>query len=116
MGRPEDDDEKAASRISRPGLAKRASREAAWAEVGVRLAARVRLVGRRERGSADVGIDSGMLADIVLEDCGFCDVRVVRGCAVWQVGLMGGGERVCDSGKIECEALRKSVVMRCAVD
>lgn len=43
------------------GLAKSAVREAAWEDVGVR--ARF-LVGRWERGSADVGIDSGPGADI----------------------------------------------------
>lgn len=43
------------------GLAKRASTWEAWAETGVRAR---RLMGRRERGSADVGIDSGMGSDI----------------------------------------------------
>lgn len=43
------------------GLAKRASREAAWADVGDR--ARF-LVGRRERGSAEVGMEEGPGADM----------------------------------------------------
>lgn len=48
-------------RISCSGLAKRASTEAACAETGVR--ARF-LVGRWERGSAEVGMDSGPGADM----------------------------------------------------
>lgn len=47
--------------ISASGLEKRALREAAWAVVGVR--ARF-LVGRCDRGSAEVGIDSGIGSDI----------------------------------------------------
>lgn len=47
------------------GLAKRASSWVAWAEVGVRAR---RLRGRRERGSADVGMDSGMGSDILEKD------------------------------------------------
>ena len=50
--------------ISRSGLAKRAEREVACWLVGV--SAR-RLVGRLERGSAEVGIDSGMGSDIIIE-------------------------------------------------
>lgn len=49
-------------RISWSGLAKRAVKVAAWAETGVR--ARF-LVGRLERGSCEVGIDSGIGSDIV---------------------------------------------------
>jgi hypothetical protein len=52
-------------RISWSGLEKRAVRVAAWAEVGVR--ARF-LVGRLERGSWEVGIDSGIGSDIVAAD------------------------------------------------
>lgn len=37
----------------------------AWAEVGVRFSVRTRLVGRRERGSIDVGMDSGTGSDIL---------------------------------------------------
>lgn len=48
--------------ISRLGLAKSAVTEEAWALTGVRAR---RLVGRLERGSAEVGIDSGMGSDIV---------------------------------------------------
>lgn len=48
-------------RISWSGLAKRASSSAAWAETGVR--ARF-LVGRLDRGSADVGMDSGPSPDM----------------------------------------------------
>lgn len=44
------------------GFAKRASSWDAWAEVGVRAR---RFKGRRERGSEDVGIDSGMGSDIL---------------------------------------------------
>lgn len=51
----------AGSWISRSGLANREVRDAAWAVVGVRAR---RLVGRFERGSCDVGIDSGMGSDI----------------------------------------------------
>lgn len=43
------------------GWAKREVMEAAWALVGVRAR---RLVGRLERGSWDVGIDSGIGSDI----------------------------------------------------
>ena len=50
-------------RISWSGFAKRAVRVAAWAETGVR--ARF-LVGRLERGSWEVGIDSGIGSDIVV--------------------------------------------------
>lgn len=49
--------------MSWSGLAKRASTEAACAETGVR--ARF-LVGRRERGSAEVGTESGPSADMVM--------------------------------------------------
>ena len=49
--------------MSRSGFAKRASTEEAYASRGVR--ARF-LVGRLERGSADVGIDSGIGSDIVV--------------------------------------------------
>ncbi len=49
--------------MSRSGLAKSASREAACAEVGERAR---RLVGRWERGSAEVGMDSGTSADMLL--------------------------------------------------
>lgn len=52
--------------MSRSGLEKRASTEAAWADEGVRAR---RLVGRRERGSADVGMDSGTSADMVVCAC-----------------------------------------------
>jgi len=44
---------------------KRASRAWDCAAMGV-LARRVRLMGRRERGSAEVGTDSGMGSDILL--------------------------------------------------
>ena len=44
------------------GFAKRASSWFAWAETGVRAR---RLRGRLERGSADVGIDSGMGSDMM---------------------------------------------------
>jgi hypothetical protein len=50
-------------RISWSGFANRAVRVAAWAETGVR--ARF-LVGRLERGSWEVGIDSGIGSDIVI--------------------------------------------------
>ena len=46
------------------GLAKRASRWVAWAEEGVSWR---RLRGRCERGSADVGTDSGIGSDILRE-------------------------------------------------
>ena len=49
--------------ISRSGFAKRASTCEACAERGVR--ARF-LVGRLDRGSAEVGIDSGIGSDIVV--------------------------------------------------
>lgn len=49
--------------ISRSGFAKRASTSAACTVRGVR--ARF-LVGRLERGSAEVGIDSGMGSDMVV--------------------------------------------------
>jgi len=49
--------------ISRSGLEKRAEREAACAEMGVSMARFLR--GRLERGSAEVGIDSGMFSDIL---------------------------------------------------
>lgn len=67
------------------GLAKRAVSEAAWEDVGDRTRF---LVARRERGSADVGIDSGPGADILGR---------VRGCeGVWRrlfvcVDLIEGG-------------------------
>lgn len=48
--------------ISRDGFENRVAREAAWAFVGVRAR---RLVGRLERGSWEVGIDSGIGSDIV---------------------------------------------------
>ncbi len=51
--------------ISVSGLEKSAVREAAWAVVGVRAR---RLRGRWERGSAEVGIDSGMGSDILKGD------------------------------------------------
>lgn len=49
--------------MSRSGFAKRAVREAACAVVGVRAR---RLRGRWERGSEEVGMDSGMGSDIVV--------------------------------------------------
>ena len=49
--------------ISRSGLAKRASTCADCCEMGVR--ARF-FVGRLERGSADVGMDSGMGSDMLV--------------------------------------------------
>ena len=57
--------------ISRSGLAKRAESWVAWAVVGVKAR---RLVGRLERGSWDVGMDSGIGSDIV------------RGCGVRGLG------------------------------
>lgn len=48
--------------ISRSGFEKSAVREAAWAVVGVRAR---RLRGLWERGSAEVGMDSGMGSDIL---------------------------------------------------
>ena len=57
--------------ISRSGLAKRAVRDVACWLVGVRAR---RLVGRLERGSADVGIDSGMGSDILVVDGKFSRV------------------------------------------
>lgn len=51
--------------ISVSGLENRAVREAAWAVVGVRAR---RFRGRWERGSAEVGIDSGMGSDIMKDD------------------------------------------------
>jgi hypothetical protein len=51
------------TRISWSGLAKRAS---SWAAVWERGERARFLVGRLERGSAEVGIDSGMGSDIVL--------------------------------------------------
>ncbi len=50
--------------ISLSGFAKSASTWLAWAVVGVRA---WRLVGRLERGSWDVGIDSGMGSDMLAE-------------------------------------------------
>ena len=44
------------------GFAKSASTDVAWASLGVRTR---RLRGRRERGSDEVGMDSGMGSDIV---------------------------------------------------
>ena len=55
--------------MSRSGLEKRASTDEAWPSRGVR--ARF-FVGRLERGSAEVGIDSGMfsdMVDVVVRDC-----------------------------------------------
>ncbi len=49
--------------ISREGLEKRASTEEAWPARGVRAR---RFVGRCERGSALVGMDSGMGSDMVV--------------------------------------------------
>ena len=49
--------------MSRSGLEKRAEREAACAEMGVSMARFLR--GRLERGSAEVGTDSGMFSDIL---------------------------------------------------
>jgi hypothetical protein len=57
-----DEVDEGGSLISWSGLAKRASREAAWEETGVR--ARF-LRGRLERGSAEVGTDSGMGSDMI---------------------------------------------------
>ncbi len=51
--------------ISMSGLEKSAVREAAWAVVGVKAR---RLRGRWERGSAEVGMDSGMGSDILKGD------------------------------------------------
>lgn len=51
--------------ISVSGLEKSTVREAAWAVVGVRAR---RLRGRWERGSAEVGTDSGMGSDILKGD------------------------------------------------
>ena len=48
--------------ISRSGLEKSAEREAACAEMGVSMARFFR--GRLERGSAEVGMDSGIFSDI----------------------------------------------------
>lgn len=48
-------------KVTASGLAKRASSWEACAEVGVRAR---RLSGRWERGSKDVGIDSGMGSDM----------------------------------------------------
>ncbi len=53
--------------ISRSGLAKRASTCDACAVVGVRAR---RLVGRLERGSWEVGMDSGIGSDILRETLG----------------------------------------------
>ena len=50
--------------MSRSGLANKASTCEAWAVRGVR--ARF-LVGRLERGSAEVGMDSGMGSDMLVE-------------------------------------------------
>ena len=47
---------------------KRSERACDCAACGV-LARRVRLRGRRERGSAEVGTDSGMGSDMELGDC-----------------------------------------------
>lgn len=61
------------------GRAKRASTEADWAETGVR--ARF-LVGRWERGSAEVGIDSGPSPDILGEVEGGLRKAFVMGCGL----------------------------------
>lgn len=63
-------------RISWSGFAKRELRDVAWAVVGVR--ARF-FVGRLERGSADVGIDSGPSPDIAVREvsCVFASVVCV---------------------------------------
>jgi len=50
--------------ISRSGFAKRAVRVAAWADTGERA---LRFVGRRERRSKEVGIDSGIGSDMLWE-------------------------------------------------
>lgn len=60
--------------------AKRASTAWDWAPEGV-LARRVRLRGRWERGSAEVGMDSGMGSDIV-----------IVGGKVWCQGILRRGE------------------------
>lgn len=48
------------------GFSKRASREAAWADTGPR---RRFLTGRLDRGSADVGMLSGMGSDMLIVIC-----------------------------------------------
>lgn len=74
--------EEAGRGMSREGLAKRASTSE---ERGVRGRARF-LIGRRERGSEDVGMDSGIGSDIVAvvvvvvkEECRRCGCRVGDG-------------------------------------
>lgn len=62
-GAPRRDTDVEGMRMSWSGRAKRASTEAAWEERGVR--ARF-LVARWERGSAEVGMDSGPGADMVV--------------------------------------------------
>lgn len=66
-------------RMSWSGRAKRASTEAAWAERGVR--ARF-LVARWERGSAEVGMDSGPGADMVAVGGGDVGEEFERWCGV----------------------------------
>lgn len=66
--------------ISRSGLENSASREAACADMGVSMARFLR--GRLERGSAEVGMDSGIFSDMFMYQTG----RVVE-CGL----LMSGG-------------------------
>lgn len=51
--------------ISRSGCEKRLVSVAAWRDVGVSVEGRIRFVGRWERGSIEVGIDSGIGSDIL---------------------------------------------------
>lgn len=61
--------------MSRSGLEKRADSWLACCVVGVRAR---RLVGRLERGSWEVGIDSGMGSDIVTVEVIVCAFRAGR--------------------------------------
>lgn len=83
-GAPRRETDVVGMRMSWSGRAKRASTEAAWEERGVR--ARF-LVARWERGSAEVGMDSGPGADMVVvgdgggdEEFEWCGVVTVE---VW---------------------------------
>ena len=72
--------------MSRSGFANRASTCEAWAS---RVVRRRFLVGRFERGSAEVGIDSGIGSDIVVVREWCCD----RGCGCL-LGRGGGAQVV----------------------
>ncbi len=93
--------------ISRSGWEKRVAREAACALVGVRAS---RFVGRLERGSCEVGIDSGIGSDIFRRGWGL--VVVLGGRVGWWLWLlrceMKGGEM----GWLEEEEVRVDKLLR----